>query len=129
MSRPAPRRSSLSGSSPIAPPPAVETPSAPASASEPTKKSAKKTPVPTTKKAAAKGPKPKVSFYTDKDDADRARGAYRATSAQEGHLSWSDFLAAAVLAETERLEAKYNGGKPFMPVAPGGIPAGRPMGE
>lgn len=75
-----------------------------------------------------KATRPKVSFYTDADDAARARGAFRATLGQEGHRSWSDFLAAAVLAETERLEAKYNGGEPFPSVEAGGIPLGRPMG-
>ena len=134
MTRPTPRKSSLAGSSPLAPAPETtpQAPSVPASTPEPTSNaSAQEKPAdaPRGPKKPAKGVKPKVAYYTDPDDADRARGAYRATSLQEGHRSWSDFLAAAVLKETERLEEKYNGGQPFPSIGAGGIPTGRPMGE
>lgn len=127
MTRPPARKSSLSGASPIGPPAPAAV--APVEQEAPAKKAPAKQAA--TKKAepAQKVQKPKVSFYTEHEEVDRARGAYRATGAREGHLSWSEFLNAAVQAETKRLEAKYNGGKPFEPVSAGGIPTGRPMGE
>lgn len=73
--------------------------------------------------------KTKVGFYVDSHEASRARGAYRALPRTVTAKSWSDFLAAAVLKETERLEVEYNHGKPFPEAEAGTLPAGRPMGE
>ncbi|APF35845.1 hypothetical protein BO218_12490 [Microbacterium paludicola] len=72
---------------------------------------------------------PKVSFYQDRDKTDRIRGAILYTMASEGVRSLSQFLDAAAMKEVERLEAKYNGGKPFPPVGARELPQGRPMGE
>ncbi|MDD7963057.1 ParB family protein [Microbacterium thalli] len=72
---------------------------------------------------------PKVSFYQDRDKTDRIRGAILHTMASEGVRSLSQFLDAAAMEEVERLEAKYNGGKPFPPVGARELPQGRPMGE
>ena len=72
---------------------------------------------------------PKVSFYQDREDTDRVRGAILHTMTTEGSRSLSQFINKAVMAEVERLERKYNGGKPFPPVGARELPQGRPMGE
>jgi hypothetical protein len=56
----------------------------------------------------------------------RARAAYLHTVAEEGHASFSEFIEAAVLRETARVERKYNGGQPWPPEGPGQAPVGRP---
>lgn len=140
MTRPEPRKSSLAGSSPIAPPVAapepptavtpgeVVSPAAPASeqaaAAPPTKPS---------KRSAAAAPKqnkypPKVTFYQEKTDTDRVRGAILHTIPQEGVRTLSSFVNDAVMKEVERLEREYNGGKPFPPARSGELPQGRPLG-
>lgn len=58
----------------------------------------------------------------------RIRAAYRATSMAEGHRSFSDFVAAVLEAEAQRLEDQYNDGRRFT----GGehnLPTGRPLGD
>jgi hypothetical protein len=72
--------------------------------------------------------KTKVGFYQDAADTARARAAYDWTRPREGHRSWSDFIAAAVMREVHRLEAEYHAGKPWPPVQPGQLPTGRPLG-
>ena len=47
----------------------------------------------------------------------------------EGVRSLSQFLSGAAMKEVERLEAKYNGGKPFPAIGAREMPQGRPMGE
>lgn len=47
----------------------------------------------------------------------------------EGVRSLSQFLSGAAMKEVERLEAKYNNGKPFPPVRARELSQGRPMGE
>lgn len=81
--------------------------------------------------AASSGKKypPKVTFYQPNDDTARMRGAFRHTDREEGDRSLSDFIHKAVMAEVERREKKYNGGKPFPDLEAGSIPRGRPMGE
>lgn len=69
----------------------------------------------------------KVSFYQRREDTARMRGAILATRSEEGHRGMSDFINAAVLAEVERLEAKYNNGEPFPSVEADRGHAGRPM--
>lgn len=128
MNRPAPRRSSLSGSSPIAPAPATPSaaPAAPA-APAPTPAATPAEPSTGEKRPRGKYP-PKVSFYQDRADTDRIRGAILNTIPYEGVRTLSQFLSAAAMKEVERLEQQYNGGKPFPPVSPGGLPQGRPLG-
>lgn len=137
--RPAPRRSSLAGSTPVTPPPAAAEPGpvvdpapvaeAPAVAPAPQRASAP------AEAAAAPARKtkypPKVSFYQNPEDTARVRGTILHTMALEGgrFRNLSQFIDQAVMAEVERLEAKYNGGQPFPPMAPGELPQGRPMGE
>ena len=169
--RPAPRRSSLAGSNPIAPPvaepqsastphpvPSIETSAAdePSSRAEeeaveetepqPAKASTSsdrnsdsssptlETPAPTatdTQASASGGTSskyaPKVSFYQDRKDTDRVRGAILHTMVSEGPRSLSQFIHQAVMAEVERLEKKYNNGEPFPPVGARELPQGRPM--
>ena len=112
MTRPAPRKSSLVGSNPITSLPA-----------EPAVHEADQRPQPKKKYPA------KVSFYQAREDTDRVRGAILHTMATEGARSLSQFIHQAVMTEVERLERKYNGGKPFPPVGARELPQGRPMGE
>ena len=135
--RPERRRSSLSGTSPIAPPPAAEPapvsppapepqPAAPAAAPAPA------APVDEIPAAAAKPRSkypPKVSFYQEREDTDRIRGAIMHTIPYEGTRTLSQFLSGAAMKEAERLEAQYNGGKPFPRVGARELPQARPMGE
>ena len=126
MNRPVPRKSSLTGSSPVAPPAAAEpAAAAPIEEAAPATRAAGR---PVTKKAGTKYP-PKVTFYQDPEDTARTRGALLHTQISEGSRSLSAFINQAVMAEVERLEAKYNGGKPFPAVGSREMPQGRPMGE
>lgn len=72
--------------------------------------------------------KTKTGFYQDVDQAARARAAYTWTRAQESHRTFSDLIARAVLAEVQRLEAKYNDGQPWPGMQPGQIGTGKPLG-
>lgn len=72
---------------------------------------------------------PKVSFYQDKEDTDRIRGAILYTQATEGPRTLSQFLHRAAMTEVERLEAKYNDGKPFPPIQAHELTKGRPIGS
>lgn len=131
--RPEPKKSSLAGSSSIAPPAATAPTEAPPAATprtEPRRPAATKaSAVEPTNTDEKKAYPHKVSFYQDKTDTDRLRGALLATQHQEGYRSMSAFIAAAVMAEVQRLEATYNGGQPFPQVSAKGGQLGRPMGE
>jgi len=78
---------------------------------------------------AAGGPnaKTKVGFYQLAEDTDRARGAFEYTRAAEGHATLSEFIAAAVMKEVERLEREYNNGKPWPDLRAGTIATGNPI--
>lgn len=130
--RPAPRKSSLAGSTPVSPAVAkdVATP-APATVSDDTAAPSGETrtaPAPAVVTKAKKYP-PKVSFYQDPEDTARVRGAILHTMTTEGSRNLSQFISRAVMAEVSRLEAKYNNGEPFGPVGAHELPQGRPMGE
>jgi hypothetical protein len=75
------------------------------------------------------GAKARVGFYQLTEDTARARAAYKWTGHQEGHRSLSDFFAAAIMKEVERLERDYNGGQPYAGIEPGDIPTGKPLRE
>ena len=119
--RPQPLRSSLSGSSPIIPPP-------PKTNTKTSETRAVQTP-----KAVVEGKKPKyppkVSFYQAREDTDRVRGALLHTMASEGPRTLSQFINDAVLKEVTRLEKKYNAGEPFPKLGAGKLPQGRPMSD
>lgn len=80
------------------------------------------------RRAGTKGPS-KISIYQDREDTDRVRGAILHTMASEGSRTLSQFIHNATMAEVERLERKYNNGKPFPPAGVGELPQGRPMGS
>ena len=128
--RPAPRRSSLAGATPVAPP--IATPPAllavEPEASNPTPAVVDQ-PAVATPAASRPRPKypPKVSFYQAAEDTARVRGAILHTMATEGPRSLSQFIHEAVMAEVSRLEVKYNDGRPFPPVEARVLPQGRPM--
>lgn len=72
--------------------------------------------------------KQQVNASIPHDLRSRIRAAYRATSVAEGHRSFSDFVAAVLEAEAQRLEDRYNDGQRFT----GGehnLPTGRPLGD
>ncbi|GAA1892107.1 hypothetical protein GCM10009715_42040 [Paeniglutamicibacter psychrophenolicus] len=124
VKRPAPLKSSLAGSSPVTAAPAkpAETP---AEATAPARTTASKpASVPVFKKKAAKT---KVAYYQDAEDAERVRGGFQQVGHLEGYQTFSDFHAAVVMREIERLEAKYNDGKPFQGAAPRTGRLGRPL--
>lgn len=135
--RPTPRKSSLAGSSPVTPPQAAAPAPEPADVRPPQPQAAgpakqPRATAPATDKAPTKTkPKypPKVSFYQDPEDTARVRGAILHTMTTEGARNLSQFINQVVMAEVERLEAKYNGGEPFPAVGAREMPQGRPMGE
>ena len=121
MTQPARRKSSLSGTSPVAPaqpaagPVVVDTPAAPVEQ-------------PARPRRASQS-KHKLSIYQDPEDTARLRAAYRHTLAASTDRSFSDFINRVLMAEVERLEAQHNAGQPFQGVGAGEIPTGRPVGE
>jgi hypothetical protein len=130
MSRPAPRKSSLTGS-PVAPAVTAAPPTAPIEAAAPSVEPSPADATPSVSETAPKsGTKyPKVGFYQDPDRTARMRGAFRHTSLETGIPSLSKFIDEAVMEKVEELEAKYNGGKPFPRVGAREISQGRPLGE
>ena len=122
-SRPSPRKSSLSGSSPVAPPPAETpetkpTPAAAPAAANVTRKAEEPS------MSGKKKWRHKVSFYQDPADTDRVRGAILYTMTTEGNRNLSQFVNDAVMAKVEELEAKYNHGEPFPAVGARELPQG-----
>ena len=116
MTRPASRKSSLSGSTPVAPP--AQTAPAPSAAPTPHKADESQTSS-TTRKW-----RHKVSFYQDPADTDRVRGAILYTMTTEGNRNLSQFVNDAVMAKVVELEVKYNDGQPFPAVGARGLPQG-----
>jgi hypothetical protein len=70
--------------------------------------------------------KEKVGFRFEQANTARARAAYLHTAREEGHASFSEFIEAAVMRETARVERKYHGGRPWPPEGAGQAPVGRP---
>lgn len=132
--RPVHRKSSLQGSNPVAPSVPPTTEQAPPALVAAPRLTAANSATSTTAPALPVGegrkkPKPKVSFYQDPEDTARMRGALKHTQVAEGSRSLSDFIDRAVMAEVERLEARYNNGEPFESVAARELPQGRPLGS
>lgn len=125
--RRSPLKSSLSGQSPVTATPAQQT--------EPTQVTNEASqPVTTSTNQSAAGPAPKkrpaktkVAYYQEVEEAARVRGGFHQVGHLEGYRTFSDFHAAVVLAEIQRLEAKYNEGEPFIGAAPGTGRLGRPL--
>lgn len=99
------------------PPAAVSPPKAPASRG---------------KRGAAKQSPPsarasdRVNAYAPASLLERAKATFKATRNFEGDSSWSEYVAASILAETQRREAQYNDGEPY-PSDGTRLPAGRPL--
>lgn len=129
--RPAPRRSSLAGSTPTTPPQPAPAPTpAPAPAQAPGQASGggASSPGPEVGAPARRGKyPPKVSFYQDPVATARVRGAILHTMVTEGPRTLSQFIDHAVMAEVARLEATYNDGHPFPSVDARQLPQGRPL--
>jgi hypothetical protein len=130
-SRPAPRKSSLLGSTPVAPPvpapaPAPEETPAPAPVHTPPAGSPPRAGEEQTTPSLERKRKypPKVSFYQDLEDTRRVRAAVKATREDR---NMSGFIHDVVMAEVERLEQLHNGGRPFPGGEPGELPTGRPL--
>ena len=132
MTQPARRKSSLSGTSPVAPAqPAAEMPpaTAPAQPAQQAQQPAQRSAEEPTRPRRASQSKHKLSIYQDPEDTARLRAAYRLVLAQGKDRSFSDFINRVLITEVERLEAEHNGGRPFQGVGAGEIPTGRPVGE
>lgn len=119
--RPTARRSGLAGRSPAAPPEVTPAPEMLAAATQPVAPA----PVVQEKAAPPKKDKEKLNFYQTEEDKNRSRAAFRNTQAIEGLDSMSDFIAAAIMEKTLRLEAAHNDGNPWP--HSGGLKAGRPL--
>lgn len=133
MTRPAPRKSSLAGSSPITSSALVDATGWTREQHEDADQAEQMRANEAEQTARRLKPKKKypakVSFYQERAQTDRVRGAILHTMAAEGPRSLSQFINRAVMAEVERLERKYNGGRPFPSVGAHELPQGRPMGE
>ena len=134
MTRPAPRKSSLSNESAFTPPPVAEAPqevpaaapapSAPAEASQ-----GRTAPQGGAQTASDKKMPPKISIYQHPDDSGRTRAAVLALQRYEGKTTLTSFANDAIMEKVARVEEQYNGGKPFEPIGTGELPVGRRMGE
>ena len=113
MTRPPARKSSLAGSTPAAPLPAV--------INEPAIQQ------PTARPGANKPKKQKVAFYQAPADTARARAAWINTQGKERTRSLSEFIDNAVMEKVEELETKYNQGKSWAAIEAGVLPKGRPV--
>ena len=63
-------------------------------------------------------------YYTE-DQAEQVRAAFKAAGLQEGDASVSDLIVRATMREVNRLQRKYNAGKPWPPVPAGGLRRGQ----
>lgn len=129
MNRPAPRKSSLAGTSPLTP----STPAAvPVEATPEPRPSTAATPAATTprpRRAATKTTTekyPRLNYYVDSpEEAGRIRAAFLAGRAHHGWRTFSDMQRDSVIAVVEQLERELNGGAPFTPATAGTVPRGR----
>lgn len=67
----------------------------------------------TSSKGEAEAKPRQVTFYMDPIELGRAKAAYKATGGLEGDRTWSNFIASAVLSETNKRQKKFNDGQPF----------------
>lgn len=70
----------------------------------------------------------KTSWYQSEADADRLRATFANTKDLLGLPSLSAFINAAINEKIHSLEASYNGGRPWAPLAAKEIPQGKPAG-
>lgn len=119
--RAAPRKSTLAGATPVTAASQLDPAPEPADAPSPA------VPPAASPAAPVAGKKTKVAYYQDVELAARVRGAYQATAHLEGHRSFSDFHAAVLENELNRLEVQYNNGQPYEGAAPKSGRLGRPL--
>lgn len=126
MNRPAPRKSTLAGTSPLTPSTPIAAPIQEAAAA-PSTPAATTPPRPRrvgTKTTAEKYPR--LNYYVDSpEEAGRIRAAFLAGRAHHGWRTFSDMQRDSVLAVVEQLERELNGGAPFTPATAGSVPSGR----
>lgn len=121
MTRPAPRKSTLSSSHPAAPrtpvPVADATPAVDLSAATRSK----------TRGPRATG-RTKMTFYTTEEQAGQVRAVLaNVPSAQHGYRNVSEFLDAAVAEKVESMQQRYNQGRAWPPAEAGSVARGRPV--
>lgn len=126
MNRPAPRKSSLAGTSALTPPRAVTpAPVATTSAAAESTASGVSQPAPST---AEKPGARRMNYYVDStDQSGRIRTAYLLGRAKYGWRSLTQFQLETIMERVEALEGELNDGKPFAPSSAGTVPAGRPL--
>lgn len=114
MNRPEPRKSKLSQTHPAAP--------APAATDAPTRAAKAKSTGPTASSRT------KMTFYTTDELVGQVR-AFLANvpSAQHGYRNVSEFVDAAVSAQVDAMQEKYNRGKAWPPADAGTVARGRPV--
>lgn len=119
MNRPAPRKSKLSQTHPAAPAPVAATDPEAAPPARPAR-------------PKSKGPtatsRTKMTFYTTDELVGQVR-AFLANvpTAQHGYRNVSEFVDAAVSAQVEAMQAKYNQGQAWPPADAGTVARGRPV--
>lgn len=127
MNRPAPRKSSLAGTSALTPPAAViPAPVAPAAAEAAAPPQAR-----ASRPAASTAEKPgvrRMNYYVDStEQSGRIRTAYLLGRAKYGWRSLTEFQLETIMERVEALEVELNNGEPFAPSNAGSVPAGRPL--
>lgn len=124
MNRPAPRKSSLAGTSALTPPaPVAPAPAAAEQAARPVARVSPPAPS-TTEKPGAR----RMNYYVDStEQSGRIRTAYLIGRAQYGWRSLTEFQLETIMERVESLEAELNNGEPFAPSSAGTVPAGRPL--
>jgi hypothetical protein len=74
-------------------------------------------------------PKPKkipaFTPYFTEEEAGQVRAAFLAAKEHEDVASASDFIVRATMRDVKRVQRKYNGGRRFDPVEPGGLRPGQ----
>lgn len=116
MTRPQPRRSTLSAVHPAAPPPAHD---AAAGLQAPVRS---RTSVKTTTD------RQKITAYVPADTAAQARAAIRHVPvAVHGYRNVSELVADALARLVQDLQDKHNDGQPWPPAEAGDVPRGRPV--
>jgi hypothetical protein len=71
--------------------------------------------------------KTRITFSLTEKEANDARAAFLSLPRKSVEKTFSDFIAAAVMARVAEVRAKYNDGEEFEELAPRSIPTGRPM--
>ncbi|WP_424468097.1 ParB family protein [Pseudoclavibacter helvolus] len=128
MTRPAPRKSTLSGASVVKPPEVT-----PASTPAPPTATTARASTPPAPRVAASGERPKKrrqqeSYYTQEEDQDgRIRAAFFAGRDTYGWRNMSDMQLETMMNRVEALEDEFNGGRPFEGMPPGTGPVGKPL--